>query len=277
MDPVKRAIILKEIERWRSSKLLPDHYCDFLRNLYIEQDDESDKQAGSWQGSLHLSLKGILFSLGLASLILLFLLYFTSFRPVMQTILSVVLVGILIAIGLIKKNKQPILSFAALGSSCLLTLVLGLMILVTFDMQGEVASVLLIVVCSCIWLAIGFAARIGVLQLCGYFALSLVVVWFIQYMHPNPSWWVLQAYMLPITGLIYTIGNYLYRGITSPGAMLMVGSGLFMIMPDVYGLLFTEISGLLLQLSLALKMALAGVAIWFQWKKNKAEETWMSE
>ena len=36
MKAERRTIIVREIEHWRRSKLLPDHYCDFLLNLYAD-------------------------------------------------------------------------------------------------------------------------------------------------------------------------------------------------------------------------------------------------
>ena len=32
----KRVIMIAEIEYWRKHKLLKEHYCDFLSNLYLE-------------------------------------------------------------------------------------------------------------------------------------------------------------------------------------------------------------------------------------------------
>ncbi|WP_252508902.1 hypothetical protein [Paenibacillus peoriae] len=40
----KRAILLHEIEHWRRSRLLPEQYCDFLSNLYREDEDPSQSQ-----------------------------------------------------------------------------------------------------------------------------------------------------------------------------------------------------------------------------------------
>jgi len=41
MDQQRRKVIVQEIEYWHKSKLLPDHYCDFLLNLYAEQDEQA--------------------------------------------------------------------------------------------------------------------------------------------------------------------------------------------------------------------------------------------
>ncbi|ARK29345.1 hypothetical protein [Halalkalibacter krulwichiae] len=36
MDKHRKEIIIREIQYWKKSKLLPDHYCDFLLTLYSE-------------------------------------------------------------------------------------------------------------------------------------------------------------------------------------------------------------------------------------------------
>ena len=47
MDAEKRKMIVREIDHWRRSKLLPEHYCDFLMNLYV---DESTPKPASLMG-----------------------------------------------------------------------------------------------------------------------------------------------------------------------------------------------------------------------------------
>ena len=285
LDPVKRKIILKEIEHWRQSKLLPEHYCDFLRNLYIESHSNEQgsvsgvkdhEPSGSKLKKL-MTLKGLLSSLGISVFILMIFLYFTSFHPLMQTALSVLLVGILISIGIVERAKHPIGSFSALGAGSILSLFLGLFILYVNDWAGAGVTVALVAACGLLWIWVGVVARIGLLQLCGWFALLLGYLWMIQWLHAEPSWLILQAYTLPICLVFYYIGKRLYNGITSSGAVLMLASGLFLLLPEVYGLIFTEISGLVLQPALAVKMALAGMAIWTQWKWIKNKSGWLTE
>jgi hypothetical protein len=39
LDNEKRNLVVKEIEAWRRSKLLPEQYCDFLQNLYLDDSE----------------------------------------------------------------------------------------------------------------------------------------------------------------------------------------------------------------------------------------------
>jgi len=52
MDPNQKRIIVREIEMWRKNRLLPEQYCDFLLNLYMDDPDIRNailrKPTASW-------------------------------------------------------------------------------------------------------------------------------------------------------------------------------------------------------------------------------------
>ncbi|MFD1904811.1 hypothetical protein ACFSQ7_13340 [Paenibacillus rhizoplanae] len=62
MNLEKRDTILREIQYWRRSKLLPEQYCDFLTNLYDDQAEVEDSNPVSLrnlqQGSIKIWLFG---------------------------------------------------------------------------------------------------------------------------------------------------------------------------------------------------------------------------
>lgn len=244
MDPEKRKLILAEIERWRRGQLLPEQYCDFLRNLYLEGEAEpasrrwlqlprrvAGRIAAGWRPAYGWSL------LGLISLILSISLYFTVFHPLLQTVLSLLLVTLLIGIGLHKRTRNPLAGFAALGSGCLLALLLGLALLRLHGAAPQ-ASVALVAACGLLWIGAGLAGRIGPLQLAGYVALLLCYLWLIQSWHAAPGFWLLQLYLLPAAALLYGAGSWIYGGIGSAGAMLMFTAGLALLAPEGYLLAF---------------------------------------
>jgi hypothetical protein len=47
----QKKLILKEIQRWKESRLLPAEYCDFLMNLYAEGDSLAADNKGATGGS----------------------------------------------------------------------------------------------------------------------------------------------------------------------------------------------------------------------------------
>ncbi|WP_299087836.1 hypothetical protein [uncultured Metabacillus sp.] len=85
MNTEKRAIIINEIYQWRSNKLLPETYCDFLLALYTEGNQKDKESQSHKKRNLPIStywvLYGLLFSF--FSLMLL-IVYFTELPFVLQ-------------------------------------------------------------------------------------------------------------------------------------------------------------------------------------------------
>lgn len=282
MDPMKRKLILQEIEYWRSNKLLPGQYCDFLRNLYIE--DNADRQISDSAGGQAKPLKASSWSMktplyvfvGLSFLSLIYF-YFTSFHPVMQTTLSIALVVLLLGIGVWRRNSKPILAFSALGAGCLLSLLLGIIILDLNGLTDPVWTVALIAICAVLWIVLGIATRIAVLQLCGHFALALGYLWLIRQLHPDPAWITLQLYALPICLVLYLAGKRLFNGINSAGFILLIVAAVYALLPEAYGLIFTDLPGFLLQSALFVKMVVIGLVIWTYWRGKTHRAEWLTE
>ena len=112
MDQERRKVIVKEIEQWQRSKLLPDHYCDFLLNLYLEEGEERNPttfagiavkvvQRASW--------KQWLLTFGIFSLICFVVLYFNVFHPLLQIAISLSGVYAFLLIGQRYRNKNEAL------------------------------------------------------------------------------------------------------------------------------------------------------------------------
>ncbi len=280
MDQMKRKMILKEIEYWRSSRLLPEQYCDFLRNLYIEDDAPETTAVGEPGARFRLrppSPKSILYVLGLASLLLLIYLYFTSFHPVMQTGLSIMLILLLIAIGIRRRDTKPMLAFASLGFGCLLSLFLGLLILEVNGLSEPVWTVALVAGCGLLWIAVGIVSRISVLHLCGQIALLLSYLWLIRQFHPDPAWITLQLYAIPVSLVFYALGKKLYAGLNSSGFILLIAAAIHGVAPEAYGIIFTDMPGILVQSALFIKMVIIGVLVWSHWNGKKDHTEWLSE
>lgn len=90
MDDSNKQLILKEIETWRKSRLLPAEYCDFLSNLYAEGESlQSDSLPQPWRPSIE--WKRLLLSLAGSTILVMLVLHFTSFPSSMQ-------IGFLLAI-----------------------------------------------------------------------------------------------------------------------------------------------------------------------------------
>jgi hypothetical protein len=122
MDEQRRKIITNEINYWKKNRMLPEHYCDFLLNLYTEGGSE---QAVSVSTRLFpLSKLITLFMLGLLSLSI-FLFYFTELSFILQIALMIFFgISSLISAGyLISKSFFEVIPLLASALVLLLTTV----------------------------------------------------------------------------------------------------------------------------------------------------------
>ncbi|WP_226085366.1 hypothetical protein [Mesobacillus sp. S13] len=82
MDDHRRKIITYEIKYWKQNRMLPDHYCDFLLNLYTEGSEEAELPKQKRPRSI--TGLGSFILIGLLSLSV-FLFYFTELSLFLQT------------------------------------------------------------------------------------------------------------------------------------------------------------------------------------------------
>jgi hypothetical protein len=99
MDDSRKQIIIKEIGYWKKTRLLPEHYCDFLLALYTEGNSLPETN------TISKSRQNLLFWLAIIPLIM-FLLYFTELSFTLQMVSAVILIffGIWLTIYLSKKE-----------------------------------------------------------------------------------------------------------------------------------------------------------------------------
>ncbi|WP_079509780.1 hypothetical protein [Mesobacillus jeotgali] len=150
MDDHRRKIITNEIQYWKQSKLLPEHYCDFLLNLYTEGSLNPDSNLKNRPSRLKIIQLAML---GLLSLSVL-LFYFTELSLFLQT-------GLMIFFGV----SSLIAAFFMLKNSLYDLIVLlssALVILITTVQAGELlfpdvpAVLYIITAVNCLlWLAAG--------------------------------------------------------------------------------------------------------------------------
>jgi hypothetical protein len=94
-DEEKRNLIVKEIESWRRSKLLPEQYCDFLQNLYLE--DLEDRPRGVTGAVVkkigQASGKQWFLASGIFALICFVVLHFSVFPLLLQIAIALLVTG----------------------------------------------------------------------------------------------------------------------------------------------------------------------------------------
>ena len=86
MDEHRKKIIMSEINYWKQSRMLPEHYCDYLLNLYSEgnSDDKTTEKRKLLPSSLMSMFLFIMLSLSL------FLFYFTELSLTLQIVIAII-------------------------------------------------------------------------------------------------------------------------------------------------------------------------------------------
>jgi hypothetical protein len=256
MDQDKRKTIVAEIENWRRSKLLPEHYCDFLLNLYMDEPQEKTKTVmgistkavsdSSWK--LWVTIFGIV---GIISFVAL---HFTSFAFWMQTAVSAGMVSILYMLGAVQRNKQPILSCLCFGAGSVLLLLAGLFLLQSKDMTG-LPIVFYVGLCSMIWIMTGIASRFPVFHLVGWLVLFLIYAIVLRQNIEDIDWIGLELSWVPVSLVLCWLG-WLFHHVNKQIAVVLFVAGLLCWFgAETYGLVLTELDASLLQLMLAGKLA----------------------
>ncbi|NUU62372.1 hypothetical protein [Paenibacillus agri] len=233
----KRDTILNEIQYWRKSRLLPEQYCDFLTNLYDDENAVKDSNPISLQNLQQGSIKIWLFGFGIISLFFLISIYFSVFPWPLQiaTALSVLIVCYGYAAIFRKRNRMISLMLTGIGS--LLTLGFGLWLISLHHLDPDFWQPILIGTCGLLWCVLGFVLRIGILQYCGYAFWALLYAGFFGGMRPDASMLELELLWLPLCVLMVWLSWLLhYRVSGVAGVYFAVGATLWLL-PELDALL----------------------------------------
>ncbi|TBL78105.1 hypothetical protein [Paenibacillus thalictri] len=271
----KKKIIVKEIEHWRRSKLLPEHYCDFLLNLYLEEHNQ--KQSGGWLG---ISPKAVrdsnwkiwIIVFGLLAIISFVSLNFNSFEFPLQIGVSIVFLIICYVIGAVKREKSPLLSHILFGVASLFLLFIGVYLLKQHDLNTPNTIVAHVVFCSFVWIMSGIACRLIIFQLCGWVGLVFAYGWLLHHQLDTITWGTLQLSWIPLSFLFVWIGWLVHQKLKQAGIVFLLLGCIVWFMPEFYGIMYSEVLGSeVLQLSLMGKIIIGGIMLfalrkkWTEW------------
>ncbi|WP_424766215.1 hypothetical protein [Paenibacillus sp. sgz302251] len=263
MNQERRQIIVKEIDYWRRSKLLPDQYCDFLLNLYADQDTQMTKnEQYTTVGKAIAAVQratGVqwLLTFGTFTLISFVVLYFNEFHPLMQMAVVVFSVSILLWRGQRLRGRNEAAGLALTSMGMLLLLGGGLYMLNEHRLDEWGWKTGLLALCSIFWVIYGIASRIHVLHLCGWLAALLVYAWLLSQFMVDSKWYEIQLYWLPIAALFGWSSWFVHRWSKPVSAVLFLVCAIVWFMPELYGMMFAD-EHILLQLQLLVKMAAGG-------------------
>jgi hypothetical protein len=272
MDAEKKKVVVQEIEQWRRSKLLPEHYCDFLLNLY--QEGEAERQA-SWMGLNTGKIKESNWKIwflttAIVVLISFYSLHFNTFPFPMQIASSAVLVLACFVMGARQRVKNPLLSYIFVGIGSSLMLTVGILIL-TGNGASSTAVILYTAVCSVIWMVTGILAEMPIFHFCGWVVLMLIYAIILNQNIESFDWLGLQIGWIPLSVMLAWLGWLFTHKNKKIGSVLLLAGCLAWFAPEIYGLALTNLNASLMQASITGKIIAAGAILfglrkkWIEW------------
>ncbi|EXX91872.1 hypothetical protein BG53_15080 [Paenibacillus darwinianus] len=269
MNEDRRKTIIREIDYWRRSKLLPEQYCDFLLNLYI--DEQVERTPAGFTGKAaaafgYSSGKHWLLAFGVIPLIYLIYLYFNAFHPALQTGLALTAVLGLLVFGQRYRTKSEAAGLAYIVLGMFFLLGIGLYLLSLNGLEGWGASSLFLTLCGLLWIIFGTAARIPILHFCGWAALILVYAVLLIKSAIGTEWYQVQLYWVPGAFVFGWFSWFVHRWSKPASAVLFITAVLLWFMPEVHSAFLVDGRSWIL-LQLIVKMALGG-AILFAIRKQ---------
>ncbi|MBT2288103.1 hypothetical protein J7E73_02955 [Paenibacillus albidus] len=267
MNLGKRDIILKEIQYWRNSRLLPEQYCDFLTNLYDDETKAKDSNPLSLHNIGQGSVKLWLFGFGIISLIFLISLYFSVFPWPLQIATALSVLIVCYGFAAVYRDRQTVLSLILAGTGSVLTLGFGLWMIALHDLNPDFWRPLLIAGCGLLWCVLGFVLRIGLLQYSGFAFWALLYAGFAGAFRPEASIFELELLWLPLCIVMVWLSWLLHHRVSGvSGVYFAVGVSLW-VMPEIDALLLRQDYPQWISLMLITKIA-AGLALLFMYRKK---------
>lgn len=266
----KRKIIINEIEHWRHSKLLPEQYCDFLLNLYMEHPDERPSSTSSSFSAASLSSlhwKSWFLGFVIFALICFVVLHFNGFHPALQILTTLIWVGACYVIGASVRPRNQMLSQMVLGVGSLSMLGIGLILLKLHDLDNGTGVASLVAFCSVIWLFTGIFMRVGLLHFCGWIGLALLYGAFLTRAVPHINGGLVQLFWLPVSFLFIWLSWFVHHKNRTGSSVLFLVGGLLWFMPEIHQMLFYHVELGVVQLALFGKIALAALLLFSLRKK----------
>jgi hypothetical protein len=272
LDDEKRKLVVDEIESWRRGKLLPEQYCDFLQNLYL--DDLNERPQGLMGNALRkigqATGKQWLLAFGSFSLICFVVLHFSAFPLALQIGLTVVVTTVFTLIGGRLRSSNPMRGLLSLGTGMVFLFGAGFGILQINGWIEKSGVLWLLGLCAIVWIVCGVALRFAVLHWCGWIAIIVLYALLLSRHVPSPSWLEVQVFWIPAALLFGWLSWFLHVRYKSAGAVLFATALILWFMPEVYSALF-EINTNWIQLELLVKIVAAGVGMfrlrkqWMEW------------
>ncbi|WP_138493254.1 hypothetical protein [Paenibacillus pinistramenti] len=198
MNAEKKAIILQEIDQWRNGRLLPEQYCDFLENLYMDKPRTTRPKLISLSSIQQGNLRTWFLGFGISAFVFFIGFYFSLFPWPLQIASSLLLTCLLYTIASLQRPRSKRNAYLPAMTGSLLLLGFGVWMLRLQGWDGELPRVALLGSCMLVWTSAGFFLRLPFLHYCGLVCGFLLYASLFRYWHPQASWEELQLLWLPL-------------------------------------------------------------------------------
>ncbi len=169
MNENRKRIILKEIQYWRHSKLLPEQYCDFLLTLYTEGNVEEENKQMSLLPKLQLFIPAFLFFVFLV-------IYFTHSMLAMQMAAGIIIIGCIVWMANKHKHRYSYLSYLYFFGGALLLYLLTIKVITNVFPANTIYITIATIIHCAIWLFVGLKWRIHFFTIAGILGLIALLV-----------------------------------------------------------------------------------------------------
>lgn len=235
-DDDKRKFIVNEIEAWRRSKLLPEHYCDFLQNLYL--DDLNERPKGALQNAVHhigkAPGKKWFLVFGIFVLICIVVLHFSVFPLALQIgIVGLTTTGFVALAGACRENR-PVQALLSMGAGMIFLFGAGAAILQLHGWTEGFGPIALLAICSVMCIGCGLIVRLALVHWFGWLAIAALYMRLLLTEIRDPSWGETQLFWIPAALLFVWLAWYLHVRFQSVGAVLFGTGILLWFMPELH-------------------------------------------
>ncbi|MDO3409182.1 hypothetical protein QWJ34_05350 [Saccharibacillus sp. CPCC 101409] len=270
MEREKKKVIVTEIENWRKSKLLPEHYCDFLLNLY--DDEATQKKKGTMSVAALQQGNFKLWALSFVTIALIFLIgfYFPILSWPFQAAGIAALASFCYGLGTYAKGKAWMGGMGGqmlYAAGSLVMLGLGAWMIRMNGWPEDTSMLGLIAVCAVVWLGVGMTVPSGLLHYCGWGALILLYAKFFGQVNPGASWPLLQLLWIPLSALLLWLSWLAHHKAKRFAAIYFAVGVTLWFMPELDDLLLRHNAPDGIVLLLLGKLALAFILLFF-WRKK---------
>jgi len=271
-DEDKRRLVVNEIESWRRNKLLPEQYCDFLQNIYL--DDLEDRPRGLGGRIVRkigqASVKQWLLAFGIFALICFVVLHFSAFPLLLQIGLGALITAGFVFAGAKLKEDRPIPGYIAIGAGMASLLGIGLAIVQIHGGMKGPGPLWVLGLCAAIWIGIGLLLKLALPQWFGWIAAIALYVFLLAEHAPATSVFEVQIFWIPAALLFCWLSWFLHVRNKSAGTATFGAALVLWFMPETYSALYA-VQPEWIQVEILIKIVIAGFGMyrlrkqWMEW------------